>query len=151
MNMINIKATEGMIKQFGNELQDTFEMVGVGMTLINTQIAYLLNNVELNKKYEPELNDINEWFESHYPEYTDISHRRRQVYFNNSNYDERFQCISLFQIIDDGMFIYQRSSHTEKMLDDYRFFAEIVQRWFYHVTYIKIFYGSLHTQKTNND
>jgi hypothetical protein len=145
--MINIKNITEHIIETGLPQNDTIEVTGATLSLVSIQIGDLLNNVILNKKYKPELEDIQNWYDWHYPMYNKNEHRRRQVYFNNSQYDQRFQCISLFQIIDDEMFIYQRSSHTEKMTDDFRFFAEIVQRWFPNVTYIKIFYGSLHTQK----
>jgi hypothetical protein len=130
---------------------DTIEMTGVAICLVSTQIESLILELPLNSKYQPELDDIQNWYDCHYPMYNQPEQRRRQVYFNNSQYDQRFQCISLFQIIDDDLIVYQRSGHTLKMKDDFRFFAEIVNRWFKNVTYIRIIYGSLHTQKTNND
>jgi len=149
--MIDITNIRNQILEQGFSKKNTIEMTGVGGTLLHSQIDYLLKNVPLNPKYQPELDDIQQWYETHYPLYNEPEYRRRQVYFNNVNYDERFQCISLFQIIDNEMIVYQRSSHTIKMLDDFRFFAEIVNRWFWNVVYIKISYGSLHTENIEND
>ena len=86
-----------------------------------------------------------------FPLYSKPEHRRQVVYFNNDDHDNRMQCISLFQIIDDTMVVYQRSADTIKMLDDLRFFCEIIQRYFSDVQHIKINYGSFHTQINDNE
>ena len=113
-------------------------------------MAILYDTVELNPKYKPELDDIEKWYEEHFPLYSRPEFRRRVVYFNDLDYENRFQCISLFQVVDDTLIIYQRSGDTLKMLDDLRFFAEIRHRYFQHVRDVNIVYGSVHT-KINND
>lgn len=118
----------------------TCEILELNLVLINK----ICNEVNLNSKYQDELQDISNWY------YTVVNCRqnnitRRQiVYFNNSNYVNRKQCISLFQILDSQMIVYQRSGDVEKMLDDFRFFIEIRKRFFKHIDSIKIIYGSVH-------
>lgn len=140
--MTDIKEIKEYIRVQGRKILDYYEVVGMSNELSLHDIKRLRSDIPLLEKYRPELNDIDKWFKENYPKYT----RRQIVYFNNNDYDMRLQCISLFQILDTTMVIYQRSSHTEKYTDDCRFFVEIVTKYFPQVQSIKIFYGSLHTQ-----
>lgn len=127
------------------------ELIAQEYDINSTLINHLNSDVALNTKYEPELNDIQEWYELNFPKYTKDEHRRHIVYFNSNDYNNRLQCISLFQVLDNTMIVYQRSSDTVKMLDDFRFFVEIKNRYFANVDHIKIFYGSLHTKIEDNE
>lgn len=127
------------------------ELIAQEYDINSTLINYLNSDVALNTKYEPELNDIKEWYELNFPKYSKDEHRRHIVYFNSNDYNNRLQCISLFQVLDNTMIVYQRSSDTIKMLDDFRFFVEIKNRYFANVDHIKIFYGSLHTKIEDNE
>lgn len=140
--MMNIKNLKQYIWQHGKVVGDKVEIIGATMELDAEDIRRLWGIMPLNDKYKPELKDIENWIKSSNALLT----RRQVVYFNDSEYLKRLQCISLFQILDSTMVVYQRSSDTTKTLDDYRFFVEIIKRYFPDVQSIKIFYGSLHTQ-----
>ena len=92
-------------------------------------------------KYGDEMHDIETWMHS---DSFLQSTRRQIVYFNNNDFYDRRQCISLFQILDNEMIVYQRSGDVIKMKDDHRFFVEIVRRHFPKVELIDIIYGSVH-------
>lgn len=129
--------------------RDVAELLFQGECISLIQIKDLTNNVPLNTKYDPELRDIASWHDQHYPGYEHPRHRRHIIYFNNNDFDNRLQCISLFQVIDDLMIVYQRSADVAKMIDDFRFFVEIRNRYFTNVDCIQIVYGSLHVKIEN--
>lgn len=147
-----IDAAKRTIELFGNDVRDenlnrnTLEIIGHDLILSKQDIFDLQTGHPLNPKYKWELDDIQSWHDLHFPQLSTRDHRRHVVYFNNLDFDNRYQCISLFQVIDNTMLIYQRSSDIEKLQDDFRFFAEICKRWFYNVDNIRIFYGSFHTK-----
>lgn len=115
------------------------EMIGFQLTLREHDLD-LIRKRKLNDKYQPELHDFHEWMQSTY-----FSVERRQaVYFNNIDFLQRMQCISLFQILDTTLLVYQRSGDIEKMEDDHRFFVEIIDRYHVYIDKIIITYGSLH-------
>lgn len=151
--MLDLEIIKQQIKWHGNVVEDSnlnrdvHEIIGFEHRLNSKMILHLLENVPLNPKYDLELHNIKEWFDSHYPLYNYGIHRRHQVYFNDIDYDNIHQCISLFQVIDSVMIVYQRSSDTSKLQDDLRFFAEITKRFYNNkIKNIIIFYGSIHTQ-----
>lgn len=137
----------GTVVEDFNLNRDVHEIIGFEHRINEAKMNYLLENVPLNTKYELELKNIADWFDSHYPVYMTDRHRRHQVYFNNHDFDNIFQCISLFQILDSTMLVYQRSSDIVKLQDDLRFFVEIANRFYNkQIKNIIIFYGSIHTQ-----
>ena len=150
--MINIDSIIKRLIIHGRKMYDenlnrwVAELLYQEESLTLPQMKEIFETILLNVKYKPELDDIDEWYNEHFPGYTSQCHRRHIVYFNNKDYDHRFQCISLFQVLDNLMIVYQRSSDTAKMIDDFRFFIEIRQRYFQDVDGIQIVYGSLHTK-----
>lgn len=126
------------------------EIIGHEIILQGNDFQVLETQQPFNIKYHLEMIDIDYWYRAHFPQYNSTCHRRHVVYFNNNDHDNRLQCISLFQVIDDVMIVYQRSSDIEKMADDFRFFVEIRRIYFKDVKQIKIFYGSLHTKINDN-
>jgi hypothetical protein len=154
--MMNIKSIRHRILLHGKEIVDLNHNRKVKELICQEEYLESEHICELEKtklldKYLPELDDIQKWYDRHYPLYYKEEHRRHQVYFNNHDYSNRLQCISLFQVLDDTLIIYQRSSDTSKMIDDFRFFVEIKKRFFTTITNIHIFYGSLHTKIDTND
>ncbi|MBC7866216.1 MAG: hypothetical protein H7X88_01670 [Gloeobacteraceae cyanobacterium ES-bin-316] len=114
---------------------------------LNYLDMFALHKVPLNKKYQPEIKDMDKWYKDNLSIINKHKHRRQIVYFNDTDFKKRMQCISLFQRIDTTLIIYQRSGDTAKMLDDFNFFTYIAYQYFSDViNTIKIFYGSLHTE-----
>src|SRR5574339_390717 len=78
--------------------RDVIELICQDHSLSPTQMDQLEKNIPLNPKYEPELKNISTWYDEHFPKYHSSLHRRHIVYFNNQDYDNVHQCISLFQV-----------------------------------------------------
>ncbi len=131
----------------GNKVWDenykrfTLELICAGVEL-NYLELFELSKMKLNKKYQPEIDDFEDWLAQR------SSNRRQVVYFNNRDFKKRMQCISLVQQIDHTLIIYQRSGDTVKMLDDFIFFTYLTTYFRIKIQTIKIFYGSLHTETT---
>ena len=141
----------GHLKEDFNLNRRVKEIIGYQLELQLMDLIEINQKVELNSKYELELSDVDRWYNYNFPLYFKDEHRRHVVYFNSSDYENRLQCISLFQIIDTTMVVYQRSGDIVKMLDDFRFFVEIKNRYFPATSTIIINYGSLHSKIIDHD
>jgi hypothetical protein len=155
--MIDINSIRRKILVHGKEMYDANlnrnvkELIGHDEVINSDQIHSIHNNVPLNTKYQPELENFRKWYSDHFPQYKRHEHRRHIVYFNDFDYDNVLQCISLIQVLDNTMIVYQRSGDISKMVDDVRFFIEIAKEFDIDIDSIRIIYGSFHTKIDEND
>lgn len=130
---------EGELVEDARMNRQTKELIGASLTITETRMKEIWDTIPYNNKFDPELRDFDEW----YHRWKNVN-RRQQIYFNNKDFALRMQCISLIQIIDNQMIVYQRSGDVEKMQDDHRFFVHLVKNYFQYVNLIHVIYGSLH-------
>lgn len=156
-NMQEVLHTQGRRKYDGHLKRWVRELLQFSLVFDNSDQAIYLGELPLLEKYDPEIKD----FEKSLRDIIIPGIERRQVrqlmHFNNVNFDQRKQCISLVQFLpindpdeDYMMIVYQRSGDISKFTDDVRFFSELAYRFFqktrYQVSLINVIYGSFHGQ-----
>lgn len=133
----------GELKRDLNHNRNTLELVCCVVTLTKDDMLETISTVPYNSKYDPEVKDFDDWY---YKCNFSAKERRQVIYFNNTDFAIRMQCISTIQVIDEKMLVYQRSGDISKMADDHRFFCHLKANYFTNVTTIHVIYGSLHKE-----